>query len=174
MDIGVVGLSSGRASLGQWGSLHLIGRREAVVRSTVREDFAIPPEIAEELPPGVAVLADGVGRLLCLPYSGESIACIDLVEGSLAYPLIQLHREADRGLRMATVRLVPGWGVLHLTEESLCLFDRVLGLAWRREASFMGWSIEGVQDGRVMLLDADWEGRERRQVVSLADGDVVG
>ncbi|GEM_PF-3198212 len=137
------------------------------------EDFTLPPEVAEEIPRGVAVLADEPGRLLLLPYSGDAIACVDLAVGTLAYPVISLLRLQEEGLRTASVRLLPGRGVLHLTESSICLFDEALDLAWRRDGNFIGTFIEGVQNGAVMLLASDWTGRETRERVSLSDGERI-
>lgn len=170
VGINVVRMISGALPLGRWGSLQLVGRQKAILKAMMSEDFEVPTEVAEELPRGVAVLADDVGRLLLLPYSGEVVACLDLASGRLAYPLLLLRRVVEDGLRMASVRLVPGWGVLHLTEVSLCMFDEALNFAWRHDADLMGWSIESVQERTVTLLFSDWNGREVREEISLIDG----
>lgn len=161
---------SGSGDLGAWGRLELTGVDSARVRSAMSEDFDIPSEVAGEILAGVLVLSDELGRVLILPYAGDFVACIDLGEGGLLYPMLRLLRSAEHGLRMASVRLLSGVGVLHLTEGSLCLFDEELELVWRCDKSFMGWSIEGVLDGKVLLLASDWAGRESRQAFSLRDG----
>lgn len=128
---------------------------------------------AAELPQGVAILADDLGRLLILPYSGDELACLDLADGGLAYPLISLGRVVEYDLRTASVRLLAGWGVLYLTEAGMYLFGESLELSWMVVGNFMGWSIEKVVGEKVLMLTSDWSGRDARQVISLRDGRPV-
>lgn len=74
---------------------------------------------------------------------------------------------------MAVVRLVPGVGVVHLTELTLALFQDDCALAWLRQVDeFMGWTIEGVGLDEIYLIPSDWSGNEQRESRSLVDGSV--
>lgn len=161
----------GKMDLGTWGRVELTGAESAVVRCSMAVDFELPSDVASDLPAGAAVLASEQGRLLLLPYGGNVVACVDLVLGELAFPLIQLGRSEEYGMRTSWVRIFSG-RVLHLTEAGLTLYSESLDPSWMRAGDYLGWCIEGVVGDSVHLGASDWRGREWGQVISLKDGSV--
>jgi hypothetical protein len=81
-----------------------------------------------------------------------------------------LRRVHERGLRVATPRVVPSVGVLHLTEATLALFREDCTPAWLCEGDFAGWTVEAITPNEVRLLTGDWAGHQKRQTRSLVDG----
>lgn len=119
---------------------------------------------------GVVLLNDELGRLLFLPYAGDLVVAYDLKLGEPIYPGMRIPRQPDHGLRMAAVRLLPGRGVVYLTEMTLACFGEDGNLAWREDEDFAGWIIEGSTLDELYMLAGDWAGNEQRQTRSLADG----
>jgi hypothetical protein len=154
--------------------LDLTGVSSAVLRPTRSDDIELPEHVAEDLTGGVLLLNDAAGSLLSLPYAGDLVAAYDLTNGEPMYPPIVLHRNPDRGLRMATVRVIPGRGVVYLTEASLALFGDDCRPVWRKDEDFQGWTIEAQTGDELRLLAGDWAGREQRQARSLLDGARLG
>ena len=121
MSLDPVPISGGRARLASCGTVELIGRASAVLRLTRADDVELPETVAEDVTGGVLLLNDDLGRLLYLPYTGELVVAYRLEDGAPAYQPIRLPRDPDHGLRMATVRVLPNLGALHLTESTLAL-----------------------------------------------------
>jgi hypothetical protein len=165
-----VPVSNGQARLAGWGTVALIGPYTAVLRLVWSEDLELPEPVAADLTSGVLLLNDEMGRLLFLPYAGECVAVYDLREGEPLQPPIEIPRDPDRGMRMATVRLMPALGALHLTEMTLAFFREDCTLAWRQDDDFGGWSIEAVRLDEVDLVFGDWSGNEKRQTWRLSTG----
>lgn len=170
MPLSVVPISGGRASLGSWGSLELTGARAALLRLNWSEDVELPEDVAADITAGVLLLNEDMGRLLFLPYTGELIVTYDLKEGEPVCPPIEISRDADRGMRMAVVRVLPGVDALYLTEATLARFSGECKLLWRVDEDFSRWTIEGVTSAEVLLVSGDWIGREMHQARTLADG----
>jgi hypothetical protein len=170
VSLHIVPLTAGTASLGSWGTVVLSGESSAFLQLTWSEDLDLPLDVGADLAAGVLLLNDELGRLLYLPYAGDSVVSYDLERGEDFFPAIHLRREADHGMRTAEVRIVPGVGVVHLTEVTLMLFTEECALAWRRDDNFAGWSIEEVTHQELVLMAGDWSGREERQTRSLNDG----
>ena len=173
MGLGLVVFSHGTAHLGSWGTLELTGRASALLRPMWAEDIALPELVATDLPAGVLLLNDELGRLLILPYAGECLIAYDLREGQPIFDPMQFPRSDDRGLRMAAVRVLPNLGAIYLTEGSLACFREDCVPAWRVDGDFAGWSFEGVTPKEVLLVAGDWSGNERRQSRSLEDGRLL-
>ena len=167
-------ISQGRASLGRWGSLELTGASSALLRPTMSENVEVPAAVAWDLTAGALLLNDDLGKLLFLPHSGKVVIAYDLTTGKTAYPAMNIPRADDRGLRTATIRIVPQFGVVYLTEATLAAFREDLDVAWRHDDDFAGWTIEGVTHDEVLLVISDWTGNEQRQSRSLATGDHAG
>ncbi len=171
MTLNPVLITSGLAHLGEWGDLELTGATSALLRLKWTADLELPEAVAADLTGGVLLLNDQLARLLYLPYAGEQVVAYDLKEGTPLYPPITIPRQADRGLRMAAVRVLPDDGAIHLTESTLTCFREDCTLSWRQDDDFAGWAIEGVGLDAVHLVAGDWSGNEDRQSRSLADGD---
>lgn len=170
LTLTAVPVSGGLARLGRWGMLELTGPSAAVLRLTSSEDVEISESVAAALTAGVLLLNEELARLLFLPYAGMEAVAYDLKQGKLVCPIVHLLREPDRGLRISTVRLFPGRGVLYLTESTFALFHDDCTLAWRHDDDFGAWTIESLGLDEVRLLAGDWAGRERRQRRSVVDG----
>jgi hypothetical protein len=170
MALNVMPVSGGRASLGSWGTLELTGAAAAVLRLNWSENIELPEVVAADITAGVLLLNEEIGRLLVLPYAGELIVAYDLKKGEPAYPPVAIPRDEDRGMRMSTVRVLPGIEALYLTEATLARFGDDCTLLWRVDEEFGGWSIEGVTHEEVLLVSGDWTGREDRQSRALGDG----
>ncbi|WP_143465502.1 hypothetical protein [Kribbella sp. ALI-6-A] len=170
MPLHIVPLTAGTASLGCWGSVVLSGGSPAILRLARSEDLELPLDVDADITAGVLLLNDELGRLLYLPYAGDSVVSYDLERGEDLFPAIHLRRDADHGMRTAEVRIAPGLGVVHLTEVTLMLFTEECALAWRRDDNFAGWSIEEITHQELVLMAGDWSGREERQTRSLEDG----
>jgi hypothetical protein len=170
MTLNVIPISGGRANLGSWGTLELIGAASALLRLNWSENVELPETVAADITAGVLLLNEEIGRLLFLPYAGELIVAYDLKEGEPAYPPVAIPRDDDRGMRMSIVRLLPGVDAVYLTEATLARFSGDCMLLWRVDDDFAGWTIEGVTHDEVLLVSGDWTGREDRQSRTLADG----
>lgn len=170
MTLSPVSITRGLARLGEWGTLELSGATSAVLRLNWSADAQIPEDVAPDLTGGVLLLNDELGRLLFLPYAGELVVAYDLREGEPLYSPLTIPRQADYGLRMAVVRVLPDGGVLHLTESTLAYFSEDCTPVWRQDEDFSGWSIEGVGLDAVHLVAGDWSGNEQRQRRSLVTG----
>ena len=166
-----VSIQRGVARLNDWGDLELSGATSAVLRLSWTADVELPEAVAADLTGGVLLLNDQLARLLYLPYAGEQVIAYDLREGTPLYSPITIPRQADRGLRMAAVRVLPDDGAIHLTESTLACFRADCTLAWRHDDDFAGWAIEGVGLDAVHLVAGDWSGNEHRQSRSLANGN---
>ena len=173
MTLHVVPIQGGQASLGTWGSLQLSGSTSAVLRPAVSEDVDVPESVAWDLPGGVLLLNDELGRLLFLPYAGDMAISYDLENGLFVEEPHLLPRSPDRGLRMATVRLVPELGAVYLTESTLALFRDDCTLSWRHDENFSGFTIVAITHDEVRLLASDWDGHEERQRRALLDGTKI-
>lgn len=169
-SLSVVPVSGGVARMGSWGILELTGPNSAWLRLVWSEDKELPTAVAVDVTSGVLLLSAELGRLLFLPYAGELAAVYDLRTGEPVYPAIELLRDDDHGMRMASVRVVTGLGAVHLTEVTLSCFREDCTLAWRHDGDFGGWSVEVVGVDTLGLVCGDWSGRERRQVWALASG----
>lgn len=170
-SLSVVPVSGGIARLGSWGILELMGPNSARLRLVWSDDVELPAAVAADISSGVLLLSEEHGQLLFLPYAGELVAVYDLrADGTPVHSAIELRRDADRGMRMASVRVIPAFGAVHLTEATLSCFREDCTLAWRRDGDFGGWSIEAVGVDTLGLVCGDWSGRERRQVWALASG----
>lgn len=173
VTLDAVPVSGGLARLGSWGTLELTGAKSAVLRLNRSDDVELPEAVAADVTGGVLLLNDLIGRLLFLPYAGDLMVAYDLKEGKTAYPAIAIARNPDYGLRMATVRVLPGgFGVIHLTEATLSCFRADCTLAWRHDEDFAGWTVERTIL-EVHLKAGDWSGREQRQTRTLVDGTLV-
>lgn len=170
----IVPISGGQGSLGSWGKVLLTGAQSALLRLTWSEGVELPSDVATDITGGVLLVNDEAGRLLYLPYAGESIVAYDLRTGEPVASPIPLTRDPDRGMRSAVVKLVPGRGALHLTEATLMFLAEDCTLAWRRDGDFGGWGVEAVTLDQICLRAAHPTGSERRQVRSLADGSPPG
>jgi hypothetical protein len=168
MSLSVLSIEKGLARLGSWGNLALTGRSTAVLKPSRADDVVLPEAVAEDLTAGVLLLNEETGGLLFLPYAGDLIISYDLTHGTLAYEPLVLPRASDRGLRMATVRLVAGFGAVYLTESTIAGFHEDCTLAWREDGDFAGWEIERITNDEVLLLRGDWAGNEERRRRALA------
>lgn len=173
MTLSPIAICNGAARLGSWGTLELSGPSSALLRPSMAENTELPESVAADLVAAVLLLNDQDGKLLILPYAGELAVAYDLKTCELAYPATSLPRNADPGLRIATVRTVFHLGVVHLTEATLVLFREDGAVAWRKEGDFSGWAIEGATSDDLLLVLADWAGNEDRQTRSMATGDVT-
>jgi hypothetical protein len=173
MSLRIVRFTAGSGSLGPWGSLRLTGAASAVIKATNCADIELPSAVAEDLPGGIVVLNEANGRLLLLPYAGETISGFDLIDGKELFQPVTIPRDPDVGLRIADVRIVSAGGVLHLTEGSLSYFDENLLPSWRCDEDFTGWTFEGVSHREILLLAGDWTGREEHQVRYLDNGQRI-
>jgi hypothetical protein len=170
MTLNVTPIVRGRASLGSWGALELTGATSALLRLNWSENVEVPEIVAADITAGVLLLNEENGRLLFLPYAGELIVAYDLKEGEPVYPPVSIPRAKDRGMRMSTVRLLPGVEVLYMTEATLARFGSNCVPMWRVDEDFAGWTFEGVTNEKVLLLSSDWTGGEERQSRALTDG----
>lgn len=170
VTLSVVPVSAGLARLGSWGTLELTGASSAVLRLTWSDNVELPEAVAADITGGVLLLNDEKARLLFLPYAGELVVAYDLKEGDTLYPGIAIPRNPERGLRMATVRVLPGLGAIHLTEATLSCFREDCTLVWRQDDDFAGWTVEATTLNQMHLVAGDWSGREQRQTRSLVDG----
>ena len=159
--------------LGAWGTLELVGAA-ASMHLNWSDDIEVPASVAKELTSGVLLFNDEDGLLLLLPYASESVVCYDLKHGRQVGAPVILRRNPDRGLRTATVMVIPGLGVAHLTESTLSLFREDCSLAWTCEDDFQGWTIKGHTSHELLLIAGDWTGREFQQSRALDDGRQVG
>jgi len=143
MGVSTAVLVAGSVSLGRWGLLRVDGL-SAVVKARKCEDIVLPSELLDDRndwgwagqSDEVGVLDEHAGRLLLLPVGGgEIVACLDLAKGGLAYPMVRLApRNEGRGMRYGDAWFVQGWGVIHVTDRTLCRFDDSLELVWRHGA----------------------------------------
>ena len=159
---------SQHVSLGTWGNLELAGA-SGVLRPALGLDFELPEDVGRDLTAGVLLLNDDLGRLLFLPYAGERVFAYDLGSAA-ALAHIELPRNPDYGLRMATFLVVPGIGAAHLTESTLSVFREDCSLAWRKDDDFRGWIIDGRTTHELHLRAGDWTGGVSRQSRDLLDG----
>lgn len=168
MPLTVVPVSR-HVSLGTWGALELSGT-SALLRPVLASDMELPEAVAQDVTAGVLLLNDELGRLLYLPYAGEVVWGFDLKSGEPLFSPMELVRNPDRGLRMASFLVIPGLGAAHLTESSLALFRDDGLLAWRRDDDFQGWVLDGRTSHELHLKAGDWVGNVSRQSRSLDDG----
>jgi hypothetical protein len=171
MTLEIINYTMGVGSLGKWGEIRLTGATSAFVRTTQCEDVELPGAISEQLPHGITILNEMTGRLLLLPFSGELVACYDLVNGNEAAPPVTIPRDVDVGMRIADFRLPQAGGVIYKTEKSLVYYTSDLDQAWRRDEDFAGWAFEGTYGTDIFLVSGDWTGNAQRQVRSLSNGE---
>jgi hypothetical protein len=173
MTLVTVWLHAGVAQLGQWGYLQLTGRYAAVIRASMSEDIEVPTGPAESLPSQTMILAERPGRLLFLPFSADTVACLDMSQERLAYPILSVPRDEDEDMRVSSIRIIEGVGVLYLTERCLLLFDEKLELVWQVVGDFLPWAFEDIVGERIVLAAEDPLGRVDYETRSLADGNVI-
>jgi hypothetical protein len=137
------------------------------------DDVTLPDAVASDLTGGVLLLNDEIGRVLYLPYAGEVVWAYDLASVEPLPAPIDLRRNPDRGLRMATLLVIPALGAAHLTESTLSLYREDCSLAWRHDEDFQGWIIDGQTAHELHLRAGDWTGRVFRQSRRLTDGSLL-